>query len=52
MIREFLHKIGFHWWIETGKWTRKCRLCHREEVFIAGIGAADWVEDRREEKHA
>ena len=43
-MRVFLQKLGFHHWKDTGKWTRKCRICGKEEEFIAGIGAAGWVE--------
>lgn len=46
-FRRGLHKLGVHWWKKTGKWTRKCKLCSRKEVFIAGIGAADWVEENK-----
>jgi len=47
-LRNLLHKLGLHWWKSTGKRTRKCRICNRREVSIAGIGAADWVKEWRE----
>lgn len=33
MIKDFLHKIGFHFWDKSGHISRTCNICFKKQYY-------------------